>query len=365
MFLQLCGDLQEKILSYCSWEDLVSLSVTNRSCHIAAASLLFKNVTISFTRIKKKQKIPDNVKFAQRVRVCGAPKGTSLAEKFCKTIGELKHLRTLILENIIVRGGTLKLLCELLPKLNELIMVTSSMCLSESICQVDANLCHLQKLPELNSLRCMFKDITDLGMSDHISKLTKLCKLDLHQCHQITDEGIAHLSSLKQLRELHLRCCRQVTGSTFHALHDLPWLSKINVSYSPISAHGFHSIAQMTGVNELIAFGCGCLGEQFLHITTMKHLRRLTIGDGRLLSTDDVDLYCENISSLTSLERFCVDAGWIRGDLLERIAGLPMLKELVLISGLIVERDLCYFGVDVHITRPGWQTFLESIDMDY
>ena len=126
-------------------------------------------------RVKKKRKIPENVQYAQTVRICGTPKGTILTEKYCRQVGALKNLRALILENIIIKDGTLKSLCVWLPKLNELVMATTSTCLTNETC-FDTNLGHLKKFPELQAFRCIFKDITDVGLSTHVIKLKKLYK---------------------------------------------------------------------------------------------------------------------------------------------------------------------------------------------
>jgi len=231
--------MQEKILSYCSVEDLKNVSVTSRDFNLLAAPYLFREVSITPTRISKQP--PKNFRFAQTVHVQGAAKGTKLTKKYTKMLDSVTDLRTLVLVNIVT-DETLEELGRTFPKVNTVFLLTTSMYLSGDSCQFDTYVKYLKGFPEFYVLRCMSKDLTNLGLS-HISQLATLRKLDLHQCNHFTDEGISHLVSLKNLNELFIRSCMKVTGWGFSELIVLRRLYKLDVSYSPIDEQGFKTIA--------------------------------------------------------------------------------------------------------------------------
>ena len=68
--------------------------------------------------------------------------------------------------------------------------------------------------------------------------LTKLEKLDLSRCDQITDAGLVHLKGLTNLEKLDLSYCYQLTDAGLAHLKGLTNLEKLDLSWCDITDAG-------------------------------------------------------------------------------------------------------------------------------
>ncbi len=82
-------------------------------------------------------------------------------------------------------------------------------------------------ITSINLSNC--KNITDAGLA-HLVTLTLLSSLNLSKCKNITDAGLAHLVPLTLLSSLDLSFCENITDAGFDPLSKLTSLRSLNLS---------------------------------------------------------------------------------------------------------------------------------------
>ena len=171
----------------------------------------------------------------------------------------------------------------------------------------DADLEHLERLPQLTQVNLQGSKVTDVGM-EHLKGLTQLQDLNLSGT-QVTDTGLGCLKGLKQLRDLNLSGT-QVTDTGLGCLKGLTQLWVLDLSGTHITDVGLE------------------------HLNDLIQLRRLDI-----TGTQVTDAGLERLEKLYELQHLCL-AGTQVTDALEHIEGLAQLDTLDIRRTQITEKGV-------------------------
>ncbi len=130
-------------------------------------------------------------------------------------------------------------------------------------------------ITSINLSNC--KNITDAGLA-HLSELTLLSSLDLSGCPGIRGVGFAYLSKLTSLRSLNLSGCR-ITDAGLAYLSELKFLRSLNLSNcTDITDAGLAHLSKLTSLRSLNLSGCIRIRDAGLaHLSELKSLRSLNL----------------------------------------------------------------------------------------
>lgn len=91
-----------------------------------------------------------------------------------------------------------------------------------------------------------FLDLTESGITDvslsYLRIFTRLRRLNLHQCVQLTGAGLIHLQALTALRTLILNRCPQIDDTGILNLSTLTALRLLGLSKCPVTGNGLRSL---------------------------------------------------------------------------------------------------------------------------
>ena len=341
MLLDLLHELQEKVWSYCSFEDLKNLSLVCRSLNRSLHPHLFNKLRPPTDVLEDGfiDNLVAKVPHTQHLIIWGG----EMTEATCRALCLFTHLRRCVVHGIDITDENFRTFCtSLSASLRELYLPNT--------CELsDTALVHLAELSSLAVLGLTFsKNTTDVAMS-HVAGVASLRKLDLSLCNRITDEGVACLASLTNLEELVLVCCQGIDGSGFTSLVALPKFHKLNVSYSHVNAEGFREISQLPHLSFLNVFGCPLLDDDgFTYITQLTSLKKIGIACYENTLNEHV---FTSVTRLVNLEEVIVDGDWTTQGMLGNIASLPRLRRLDLWDINHDEYDLSVFRSDVEIVQ--------------
>ena len=100
------------------------------------------------------------------------------------------------------------------------------------------------------------RNLTDAGLAS-LSSLTGLQTLNLRECGKITDAGLSSLSSLTGLQTLNLNYCYKITDAGVSSLSSLTGLQTLDLAYcDKITDAGVASLSSLTGLQTLILYDC-------------------------------------------------------------------------------------------------------------
>ncbi len=218
----------------------------------------------------------------------------------------------------------------------------------------DVGLAHLSKLTSLSSLNLRGCKITDTGLA-YVAKLTSLSSLNLDWCTKITDAGLAHLSKLTLLSSLNLSMCYTITDAGLAHLSKLTLLSSLNLCYCEnITDAGLAHLSKLTLLSSLYLSGCKNISDAGLaHLSTLTLLSSL----GLYNCTRITDTGLDHLSKLTLLSSLYLYRCYKITD-----AGLAHLSKLTLLSSLYL--NSCYQITDAGLAHLATLTFLTLLHLD-
>jgi CubicO group peptidase (beta-lactamase class C family) len=174
----------------------------------------------------------------------------------------------------------------------------------------DADLAHLEGLPQLSNLQLFDTSITDAGLV-HLRGLRSLKSLELTRT-RVTDAGLAHLEGLK----------------------DLETLGLIGVE---ITDAGLVLLKAMTGLKILLLSGTRVTGAGLAHLKGSTALRQLYVSGPQV-----TDAGLEHLAALTSLEKLEISDTRLRGPGLAHLKGLVHFRELFLNRTSVTDAGLAH-----------------------
>jgi hypothetical protein len=172
----------------------------------------------------------------------------------------------------------------------------------------DADLRHLEGLPQLRTLHLTNAKVTDAGL-EHVKGLTQLRHLNLFGT-TVTDTGLAHIEGLTQLRYLRLTHT-QVTDAGLEHLKGLTQLEDLTLVASQVTDAGLAHLEGLTQLRSLV-----------------------------LASTHVTDAGLEHLQALTQLTELHLDNAPVTDAGLVRLRGLTQLAELSLSGTKITDAGL-------------------------
>jgi internalin A len=117
----------------------------------------------------------------------------------------------------------------------------------------DADLRHLNELPELSYLDLSLTHITDQGMSE-IRNLPGVTELNLYFAEYVTDEGIAAIKDWKKLRILNLHGTK-VSDTALEHIAGISTLESLNVGSTLMTDVGLERLTTLPNLKELTMGG--------------------------------------------------------------------------------------------------------------
>jgi hypothetical protein len=168
------------------------------------------------------------------------------------------------------------------------------------------------------------KVVTDQVSPFFIKRLTNVKRLDLLQCHNITDDYLLHLSSLTNLRYLNLNCCREITDEGLVYLARLSKLKKIKLRCCKINGTGLvhlneslkhlelssseidnnilETISRFKKLKYLVLTHCDNITYQsFIHLKNLLQLESLNLYHSAIENIDDGLIYLQDLTKLKEL----------------------------------------------------------------
>jgi Leucine-rich repeat (LRR) protein len=117
----------------------------------------------------------------------------------------------------------------------------------------DADLKHLNELPDLSVLDLSLTHITDQGMSE-IKNLPGITDLNLYYAEYVTDEGIAAIKDWKKLTRLNLHGTKASDTALEH-IAGIKSLTSLNVGSTLMTDVGLERLTTLTNLKELTMGG--------------------------------------------------------------------------------------------------------------
>lgn len=247
---------------------------------------------------------------------------TGITDNGLKCLGALENLKRFEMPGLRVRDSSIAYCIKHMRNLEELDV--SRCCLAGD--GTLASLAEPSSMPcSLKSLRMMFTNITDDGLSRSLPYFSGLDYINVESCN-VSDVGLIHLKHAKHLRAACLSDT-QAGNDTMEALSHLKKLSILDVSFTnSINNIGLKYIGRMHGLNHLVLESLErCSKDGFKHLTFLQCLESLNIFGCQV--TDDV---CSLISKIISLKRLDVGWGEMTSAGVKELSRLPKLKHLSL-----------------------------------
>ena len=219
-----------------------------------------------------------------------------------------------------------------------------------------ANFKYLRNMTRLETLQLPGNiDVTDADLEAHLSRLTALLRLELHD-PSITDAGLVALKDMTRLNFLalpgsqisgagltNLRAMKGLKFLNLSVTHvddlapirHLTLLANLHLSYTPIDDKGLAPIVDLIGLDVLRLDGTSVTGASYAYL---KHLSKLD--DLSLQNTKVGDEGSAALAELKALIRLDLDDTRITDVTLAHLAGLPKLRNLSLARTDITDRGL-------------------------
>ncbi len=173
----------------------------------------------------------------------------------------------------------------------------------------DAGLAPLKNLTQLKSLNlfCCYQ-FTDVGL-EHLAGLTQLTSLDLSYCNELSDAGLRYLKGLTQLTELDLFSCKELTDGGLQYLAGLTQLTSLNLSYcDKLSDGGLQHLAGLTQLKSLALYNCYQFTDVGLqHLKSLSQLTELDLSECTQLTSNAKEELKKQIPGLMIRESEILD----------------------------------------------------------
>ena len=348
MLLKLLPELQDRVVSFCSVDDLKSLSRTCRDYNKTLKKHLYHTVRITLpqTTTECQKLLTRGLKFTKVVRIVRDSMGggndvfPSPTRNDCNELDLAKLTSNERFDDPVfsVLCDTAKLLRSLsvdfalltdtgflhaqkLLRLEEMFLYhittmtdagLSCVATLQSLTKLhlescpsvtNAAMCSVNKLPKLKDLGLYDMEITDQALA-YISAIFSLERLCFSECYSITDEGILMISNMPALKFLRLHSCSLITDLSMYYTNNLPVLAELNVESCEISDHGCQHMMTLHAVEKLQLKRCANITEEGIYfITHMGALKSLELNrcfdcDSAM---DGVMSHLANMQQLTEL----------------------------------------------------------------
>jgi len=286
MFSELFPEIQERVLRYCSMEDLKNLSLANKEHRELLQPHMFHTVRVSESDFEDLKDDPqetnkqlEKLYSSKILLVVPDVKYTSLWTY--TSISKLHHLRELNLdycEN--VDSTCIHILCKGLLRLK--VLKVSFSTISSPECK------SISTLPVLEELyTCQCKGVDNEALS-HLSTISTLKVLALRSCVNISDEGFRSIGNLNRLEYLSVNDC-SLTDTAFFYISSLKNLKKLDaLDCEGLTDTGMSHLSGMRSLQELNVLWCSCLTNA--SVRHMSRMRSLSMLDVRWSGISDVSL---------------------------------------------------------------------------
>lgn len=175
----------------------------------------------------------------------------------------------------------------------------------------------------LNLNQC--RDVTDAGVA-HLEGLTTLRSLGLGDT-KVTDAGLAHVKGMTGLESLYLSG-DQITDAGLAQLAKLTNLRKLSVYSKNVTDAGYKHLAGLTNLEEIRVGSNQEVGDAALeHMKEMTKLKKLDVGKDKL-----TDAGLAHVRNFTELRELRVEGPKVTAAGFKNLAPLTKLKKLTLMS---------------------------------
>jgi|GEM_PF-5880378 len=224
----------------------------------------------------------------------------------------------------------------------------------------------LREFPNLKELHVYGTETTQKDLTEHISNLTQLTRLNISNT-VVNNSLLKALAKSNNLETLDINCCLGITNAGLVPLTKLKKLKKLDISYTHIGDAGLEHIGKFNNLESLILSSTSICDDGLKHLGKLTNLEILrldntSIGDKglsylvnltklRVLSlsftriTNDGLKYLSKMSDLRNLDLHQTDVS-NKGIHNLNLRNLPYLEELDLRNTSVTEDRIKYLGVD-------------------
>ncbi|MEZ6107172.1 MAG: hypothetical protein R3B96_13895 [Pirellulaceae bacterium] len=147
----------------------------------------------------------------------------------------------------------------------------------------------LAMLPRLEQIRCGQTRISDVGL-ENIQNLKTITALDLSDCNQVTDKGVAIVAGFPKLRFIKL-WGKSITDEGVLKLAALDNLEVVGLNDTAVTSEGMKAFRGKTSLKEIHLFRCTRVGDagiaELAECTEMVHLNLRDTGISGQVARDD------------------------------------------------------------------------------
>jgi CubicO group peptidase (beta-lactamase class C family) len=198
----------------------------------------------------------------------------------------------------------------------------------------DADLVHLEGLPQLANLQLFDTSISDAGLV-HLRGLASLKALDLTRT-SVTDAGLARLQELKNLEVLGL-ISDEITDAGLVHLKAMTGLKTLLLSGTRVTGAGLAHLKGLTALRVLYLSGPQVTDAGLEHLAALSSLEKLEISDTRLCGPG-----LAHLSGLAQLRELFLNRTSVTDAGLAHVAGLTRLRTLYLDGCRITDAGLAH-----------------------
>ncbi len=221
--------------------------------------------------------------------------------------------------------------CEAIKDLKNLELIDMQDCNQPT----EKGLAVLKGFPKLRNVRLWGPNINDKVLS-YLSGAKELRVVSLEQCSAITAEGLEHLKGLKNLTELALYGATGLKDAEMAKLAEMPKLVALDLRQTPISSLALSYLKDMKGLKSLDLSETAAVGNEGL-----EHIRGLTgLEDLNLWSCNIDDKGLVNLKGMTKLKRLNLDKCLITDEGLKELEPLTNLEFLHIGSTQVTDAGL-------------------------
>jgi Leucine-rich repeat (LRR) protein len=221
--------------------------------------------------------------------------------------------------------------CEAIKDLRNLELIDMQDCNQPT----EKGLAVLQGFPKLRNVRLWGPNINDKVLS-YLSGAKDLRALSLEQCSAVSGEGLSHVTKMKSLTELALYGATGLKDAEMAKLAEMPKLVALDLRQTPISSLALTYLKDMKGLKSLDLSETALVGNEGL-----EHIKGLTnLEDLNLWSCNIDDKGLVNLKGMTKLKRLNLDKCLITDEGLKELVPLTNLEFLHIGSTQVTDAGL-------------------------
>jgi hypothetical protein len=207
----------------------------------------------------------------------------------------------------------------------------------------DADLVHLEELPDLRELHLEMTRVTNAGLA-HLDKLSKLQTLELvGRRQELTTKGLVHLKHLKDLRSLTLTYLINDGGLAY--LKNFPQLRSLSLAYMDVSDEDLRHVSGLSELETLSLYADSRVTDAGMrYLGGLRHLRVCVLGCSPGHRNQITDAGLSYLAGLRKLETLSVSQTLITDAGLTQLNKLTSLKRLGLSGSQVTDQGLAHLG---------------------